>query len=118
DSAIVKKWLKSAASSIGTLGGGTGRFGHDEYAHYYFSQTVYILGDEGYAKLFPGTKPQDCLTWSKYKEQNFKNMIGAQNEEGSWTGNSPWARFGAVYTTAIYLSILQLDKGVLPIYQR
>jgi len=116
DSAIVKKWLKSAHQSIGTLGGGSGRFGHDEYAHFYFSQAAYTLGDEGWAKLFPGAR--DGLTWTRYKEANFKNMVAAQNEDGTWTGNSPWARFGAVYTTAIYLCILQLDKGVLPIYQR
>ena len=79
---------------------------------------MYTLGDESYGKLFPGTAPKDCLTWSRYKETNFKNMVSAQNEDGSWTGNSPWARFGAVYTTAIYLSILQMDKAVLPIYQR
>jgi hypothetical protein len=118
ESAIVKKWIKSAHQSIGALGAGSGRFGHDEYAHFYFSQAVYTLGDEGYAKLFPGTVAKDCLTWTKYKETNFKNMVAAQNEDGTWTGNSPWARFGAVYTTAIYLCILQLDKGVLPIFQR
>jgi hypothetical protein len=118
ESGIVKKWLASAHKSIGTLGGGTGRFGHDEYAHYYWAQAVYALGDEGYAKLFPDSRPEERLTWSKYKDTNFGNMIRSQNEDGSWTGNSPWARFGAVYTTAIYLSILQLDKAVLPIYQR
>jgi hypothetical protein len=118
DSAIVKKWIKSAHNSIGALGGGSGRFGHDEYAHFYFSQAAYTLGEESYVKLFPGTAPKDCLTWSKYKETNFKNMVAAQNADGSWTGNSPWARFGAVYTTSIYLCILQLDKSVLPIFQR
>jgi hypothetical protein len=116
DSAMVKKWLKSAHQSIGALGGGSGRFGHDEYAHFYFAQAAYTLGDDGWAKLFSGAK--DGLTWTRYKETNFKNMVAAQNEDGTWTGNSPWARFGAVYTTAIYLCILQLDKGVLPIFQR
>ncbi len=118
DTGIVKKWLKYANSSIGALGGGTGRFGHDEYAHYYWAQAVYILGDETWGKLFPDTPKDSWLTWSGYKKQNFDGMIRSQNEDGSWTGNSPWARFGAVYTTSMYLSILQLDKGVLPIYQR
>jgi hypothetical protein len=119
DSGIVKKWIKAAHKGVGALGGGAGvRFGHDEYAHYYMAQTVYILGDDGYAKLFPGTPANECLTWSGYKKQNFDNVIKGQNEDGSWTGNSPWARFGAVYTTSMYLSILQLDKAVLPIYQR
>jgi hypothetical protein len=118
DSATVKKWIKSAHRSMGPLTGGGARLGHDEYAHYYYAQAVYILGDDTYAKLFPGTPAQECLTWSGYKRQNFDNIVKAQNEDGTWTGNSPWARFGAVYTTAMYLAILQLDKGVLPIYQR
>jgi hypothetical protein len=118
DAAVVKKWLQSAKNSIGPLGGGTGRFGHDEYAHYYWAQAVYILGEDAWGKLFPNSPKDQWLTWTAYKKQNFENMVRGQNEDGSWTGNSPWARFGAVYTTAIYLSILQLDKGVLPIYQR
>ncbi|MBL8796194.1 MAG: hypothetical protein JNM56_20000, partial [Planctomycetia bacterium] len=84
----------------------------------YMAQTVYILGDDGYAKLFPDSPANDRLTWTGYKKQNFDNIIKGQNEDGSWTGNSPWARFGAVYTTSMYLAILQLDKAVLPIYQR
>src|SRR5262249_8303425 len=100
------------------LGGGSGRFGHDEYAHFYWAQAVYTLGEDGYAKLFPGTKPADCLTWSGYRKANFPNLIKSQNEDGTWTGNSPWARFGAVYTTSIHLAILEVGKGVPPIIQR
>ena len=118
DSTIVKRWLKSAAATMGPLGGSTGRNGHDEYAHYYWAQAVYILGDDTYGKLFPDLPASERVTWTRYKEQNFNNMVRGQNEDGSWTGNSPWARFGAVYTTSMYLSILQLDKAVLPIYQR
>ena len=37
-----------------------------------------------------------------------------QNADGSWTGTP----IGQVYTTCCYLTILQLDNGTLPIYQR
>lgn len=120
ESAIVKKWLAFCQQNMGKLnaGGGGVRMGHDEYAHYYFSQACYTLNEEGYAKLFPNSKPEDRLTWKNYRKDNFDFMLKNQNADGSWTGNSPWARFGAVYTTAMYLAILQLDKNVLPIYQR
>ena len=35
------------------MAAGGARFGHDEYTHYYYAQAMYILGEEGYAKLFP-----------------------------------------------------------------
>jgi hypothetical protein len=37
-----------------------------------------------------------------------------QNKDGSCTGTP----VGQVYTTSCYLTVLQLDNGALPIYQR
>jgi hypothetical protein len=117
DSAIVKKWIKSAQRAMGSVGGG-GRMGHDEYAHYYFAQAVYSLGEKRYLELFPGTPERDCLTWSGYKAANFKSILSSQREDGSWQGSSSWSSIGPVYVTATYLGILQMDRGILPIYQR
>ena len=78
---LVKKWL-------GILPGrpfpsaSPGRIGHDEYTHYYYSQAMYILGEKGYEKLFPNSKPEDRLTWSKYKEEMFKHLADSQAADG------------------------------------
>jgi hypothetical protein len=94
---------------------GDGRFGHDEYTHYYFAQAVYFLGEDGYSRLFPEAKGSDVIRWSAYRKSTFANLIRAQSSDGSWSGNGG---MGPVYTTALHLGILQLDNATLPIYQR
>ena len=45
----------------------------------------------------------------------FKNLLQSQNKAtGEWQG----AQVGPVFCTACYLSLLQMDKAVLPLYQR
>jgi len=115
DDKHVKQWLKFCQQRIGPLGGG--RQGHDEYTHYYFAQALYSLGETRFAELFPGTAPEQCLTWGKYRKAMFDQLVKSQAGDGSWTaGSSQW--IGPVYVTSIYLTILQLDKGTLPIYMR
>ena len=75
---------------------------------------IYCLGEDGYARMFPDSRPEDRLTWSKYRKEFFEFLVNKQNPDGSWTGTP----IGQVYTTCCYLTILQLDKGTLPIYQR
>jgi hypothetical protein len=112
DSPHVKKWLDYCRTTIPLTP--NGRFGHDEYTHYYYAQSLYFLGDTGFGKLLPQTKDSERLTWSKYKKMTFQQLVSSQNADGSWnTGN-----IGPVYTTAINLTILQLDGAVLPIYQK
>jgi hypothetical protein len=112
---MVKEWFKFCQTHIPLAAtGGINRFGHDEYTHYYFSQAVYFLGDDGYAKMFPTSKESERLTWSKYRKESMANVKSAQNADGSWTGS----HVGPVFATAVYLSILQLDNNCLPIYQR
>jgi hypothetical protein len=68
---------------------------------------MYVLGDNGYARMFPDSKPEDRLTWKKYRDVTFKYLASRQSGDGSWnTGH-----IGAVYTTACHLVILQLDKA-------
>jgi hypothetical protein len=111
NSELVKRWFKFCQNRIGNLGGG--RFGHDEYTHYYYAQAMYILGDDGWAKLFPNEKTEG-LSWSKYRKATFDNLVRTQAADGSWSGG----HVGPVFITACYLTMLQLDNAVLPIYQR
>ena len=48
-----------------------------------------------------------------FRDKLYDKIISEQNEEGSWTGN-----IGPIYVTACNLIMLQLDKAILPIYQR
>jgi hypothetical protein len=113
DSDLARKWLRSCQQSIpGTLT--ERRIGHDEFTHYYYAQALYILGDTGYEKLFPGSKPAEQITWSKYRETMCDAILKCQAEDGSWKTGP----LGPVYSTVCCLTILQLDNGTLLIYQR
>ncbi|MBL8796195.1 MAG: terpene cyclase/mutase family protein [Planctomycetia bacterium] len=113
DSPLCKKWLNYCKTAIPI--GAPGRMGHDEYTHYYYGQALYILGDDGFAKLFPQSKPEERLTWSKYRTAMFEHLKNTQNKnDGSWSGGY----IGPIFSTSVYLTILQLDNSTLPIYQR
>lgn len=112
NSPLVKKWFKFCQQNLPVLG--AGRFGHDEYTHYYYSQAVYILGEDGWDKLFPGTPAADRLTWSKYRKATFDNLMRSQAADGSWSGG----HVGPIFITAVHLTMMQLDNAVLPLYQR
>jgi hypothetical protein len=109
---LAKKWIKFCKENIPVA---KGRVSHDEYQNYYMAQFMYILGDDRYAEMFPNEDKNTWLTWSKYKETMFPYIIEQQDKNsGQWSSNG----VGAVYTTAVNLTILQLEKGILPIYQR
>ena len=54
------------------------------------------------------------LTWAKYKKATFDNLRNTQSSDGSWQGG----HVGPVFITAVHLTILQLEKGCLPLYQK
>src|SRR5262245_19389888 len=112
---LIKKWFKYCQRAIPI--GGVGRVGHDEYTHYYYAQAVYFLGEDGWEKMFPGSAEGDRVTWSKYRASMFEHLRTTQSADGSWGSSGTWG-IGGIYTAAIYTTILQLDKGTLPIYQR
>ena len=66
NSPLVKKWLTFCQD-----GRAAGRRRplrpHDEYTHYYYAQAIYMLGEDGYGKLFPESKEADRLKWSTYR---------------------------------------------------
>jgi hypothetical protein len=74
-------------------------FGHWHYAHYYYSQVMYREGGK---------------TWEEYRDKIYPRIVSEAGADGSWNQGY----IGPVYTTAINLTILQLEKATLPIYQR
>ncbi len=113
DAPVVKKWFRFCHENLRSSYG-EGRTGHhDEYTYYYYAQAIYMLGDDGWAKLFPDSK-EEGLKWKTFRKASFDGLIKSQGSDGSWSGG----QVGPVFITAVHLSILQLDKAVLPIYQR
>ena len=83
--------------------------GHWHYAHYYYAQVMYRQGGTE-----EGKKKQ---VWEKYRDQIYPRLISEATDDGA---RAFWGQgyIGQIYTTAINLTILQLDNGILPIYQR
>jgi hypothetical protein len=118
NSEYCKKWFAYCKNAIPVSQ--SYRIQEHEYTHYYYAQCIYILGEDGWGKLFPSAPKNQWLTWSKYRQELFGYLQRLQNADGSWSpqsGDFSQAE-GPVYCTATYLTILQLDRGVLPIYQR
>ena len=76
-------------------------FGHWHYAHYYYAQVCYREGGK---------------TWQQYRDKIYAQILRDVAPDGCW--NQDNMGIGPVYTTSINLTILQLDKAMLPIYQR
>lgn len=111
-SELPKKWIKFCRDNIPI---GKGRQSHDEYQTYYFAQAVYALGDDKYGEMFPNDPKDSWLTWSKFKEATFQGILDNQDKtSGGWSQGY----IGPIFTTSVNLSILQLEKGILPFYQR
>ena len=114
NSPLVKKWLDVLPRTAVQPVGDVPLRQHDEYTHYYYAQAMYILGEDGYGKLFPESKESDRLKWSNYRADTFPKLKAQQTGDGSWTGG----HVGPAFITAVHLTILQLDNACLPIYQR
>jgi hypothetical protein len=97
DSQFVPKLLKYCERNLGDIS--NQGFGHWHYAHYYYAQVLYREG---------GKK------WETYRDKIFPRLVREAAGDGSWNEGY----IGPVFTTAVNLTILQLPKGVLPIYQR
>jgi len=109
DSDLVKRWLRYCQPNVSFVGSP-----HSEYTRLYLSQIAYNLGEDRYAKLFPNSRPEERWTWSKYRKDTFDHLKETQGADGSWsTGN-----IGPVFSTAVNLISMQLDKASLPAFQR
>ena len=100
DDTHVPRMLAYADKHLGDIS--INSFGHWHYAHYYYAQVMYRAG---------GRK------WEVYRSQMVKRLL---SEAQSDRAGMHWSQgyIGPVYTTATNLTILQLDKAALPIYQR
>jgi hypothetical protein len=100
DDKFVPKYRAYCEKNLDGLG--TDGFGHWHYAHYYYAQVMYRDG---------GAK------WDKYRDDTTKKILADVKDDGR-TAYWDQGFVGPVYTTAINLTILQLDSATLPIYQR
>jgi hypothetical protein len=77
-------------------------FGHWHYAHYYYAQVRYREGGKD---------------WESYRDKIFNKLASEATDNGKFV---VWNQgyIGPIYTTSINLTILQLENGALPIYQR
>ncbi|MGC1276368.1 MAG: prenyltransferase/squalene oxidase repeat-containing protein [Planctomycetaceae bacterium] len=82
--------------------GGSSYFGHWHYTHYYYAQVMY----------------RDEENWPKYFDFLKEEILAKQTRNGPDDGAWIDGHIGPVYTTSINATILQLDNGFLPIYQR
>ncbi len=97
----VRRMLKYCEQNLGSSGGANNNlnFGHWHYANYYYSQVLYREGGD---------------KWKAYRKDTYPRLVAEANADGFWEQGY----LGAAYTTAMNLTILQLDRGTLPIYQR
>jgi hypothetical protein len=100
DDKYVPKYRAYCEKSLDGLG--TDGFGHWHYAHYYYAQVMYRDGGE---------------KWKTYRAETTKKILADVKDDGR-TAYWDQGFVGPVYTTAINLTILQLDGAALPIYQR
>ncbi len=99
DSGHVKKLMEYCDRNVSVNDNQGQTFGHWHYTHYYMAQVKYRLGDD---------------VWNKYFDQVRDKLLPGQSASGAWKEG----HVGEVYVTAINATILQLDNGYLPIYQR
>ena len=97
DDVFVPNLLLYSDQNLANVGNTSEGFWH--YAHYYYSQVKYRQGGRA---------------WEGYRNRLFQRLINDQENDGSWKQGP----IGRVYLTANNLTVLQLDKGSLPIYMR
>jgi hypothetical protein len=98
DDKIAPKLLHYCEQNLGDIGR-VYLAGHWHYAHYYYAQVLYREG---------GKK------WQAYRDKIYARIVAEASPDGYWEQGF----MGTHYTTAMNLTILQLDRGALPIYQR
>jgi len=118
---LALKWINYCQKYIPVDKTGRDSFGHWEYTHLYYAQVMYVLGEDRHGKMRPDLVKREnegekklLLKWSRYREIVFEYLANKQSPDGSWNSGA----VGPVYSTALHLIIMQLDKANLPIYQR
>lgn len=96
DQPFVDKAMKYVMKNVNPT---TDNTGHHFYTQLYFSQALYQRGGKD---------------WDDYLAKIGPWLVRNQKKDGSWEGDG----VGAIYGTAIALTILQLPYALVPIYQR
>lgn len=94
----IPEMLKYSKDNLHDISDSTRAFGHWHYTYLYYSQVVYRQGDE---------------LWLPFRDKLYERIVSDQRADGYWEG-----QIHPVYITACNLTMLQLDRGYLPIYQR
>mgnify|MGYP005840046167 CR=1 FL=1 len=98
DSRHVPAMLAYAKQNLHSISSNVQSFGHWHYTYLYYAQVVYRQGE---------------AEWGPFRDRLYDKIVSEQTANGSWMGN-----IGPIYVTACNLIMLQLDKALLPIYQR
>jgi hypothetical protein len=98
--ALHNKWFKYCQDEIPV--GRDIKLGRDELTHYYYAQAVFNVGGD---------------TWSSYRTAMFDHLQSSQNKDGSWPPGDGIC-VGQVYATAVWCTVLQLDKKSHPSRER
>jgi hypothetical protein len=111
------QWLNYTASQFTGAQAANDRLGQYEFTHFYMSQAIFKMGEEGHGKLRPDLAeetPKALVRWTEHRALLFDTIAKKQSDDGSFTGGY----VGPVYQTAVYLVILQLDNEQLPCCRR
>ncbi|MEK6247179.1 MAG: terpene cyclase/mutase family protein, partial [Planctomycetales bacterium] len=92
DGEFVPKLMKYCERNLSEIS--NENFGHWHYAHYYYSQVMYREGGK---------------TWDAYKEGAYGKILRDVTDDGKLYAKWSQGYIGEVYTTAINLTILQLE---------
>ncbi len=98
ESEYVTKLMKYCKSHLYNIQSGARSYGHWHYTYYYYAQALYRVGGD---------------EWLGLRDKLFAKLLREQSSTGNWTGN-----IGPIYVTSLNLTMLQLENGYLPIYQR
>ena len=115
DDKYAKMWIKYCQEVLWQGGRAGAQGGHDDYQTYYFAQVIFALGDDRYAKLFPNEEPKNRMMWSKYRDNLYDFIKSRQGGDGGWTGGFDG---NGIIVSSFNLTLLQLEKGLLPMYHR
>ena len=100
DGVHVPQMLKYSRQQLHSITDAASSFGHWHYTYLYYSQVVYRQGDE---------------EWLPFRDLLYERIASEQKSDGSWSSGR---NYPPQYFTACNLIMLQLDRGLLPIFQR
>jgi hypothetical protein len=98
-----KEWLKLCQTEISS----DIQFGRDELTHYYYAQVLFN-------KLLNAGGAAD---WEKYRTAVFDKLQSRQSKDGRWPGGNGIG-VGPLYSTAVWCTVLQMDKRCHPLLQK